>query len=187
MIVALIVSHSLFQNLTPWDCLIPVLMTEEERARIKTVKAHDQLFHEYFLEKITNFNCRNLCRKEGDDGRHALAAMYRVMAQFANDLEVKIPYVSMAGVKSGVKDFIAPELVRGLFEHVFGNRYHLSLLVYPAIKCFGSFLTQVVNVSACVEDLFSLFWKDRSSPICVRKPTFDDGEGCVFFFGKPSR
>ena len=155
-------------------------MTEEERAQIKTVLAFDQLFREYFSEKITIFSCRDVCRKEDKDGRcakcdagegRALAAMYLVMAQFVNDIDAEISYVSMAGTKSGVKNYIAPKLEKsGLFQHIFGSGYHLSLLVYPSLWCFGSYLSHVVNISACVEDLFSLFGKTDLLPFVYANP-----------------
>ncbi len=76
-------------------------LTEKEQACIKTVLAFDQLFCEYFLEKITVVNCCDLCRL-GDDGCCAkcnveagctLVAMYKVMTKFANDTEATVSFM----------------------------------------------------------------------------------------------
>lgn len=71
----------------------------------------------------------------------------------------------VVGTTSGVNDYIALELSKsGLFELIFGNGYHLSLMVPPILLYLRLFLSQVVIVSACMEDLFKLLGKADCLP-----------------------
>ena len=149
-------------------------LSPEERASIPTVLAFDELFKD-FTERIVVFNCRDICVEDEKTGRcckcrkdegAALADAYLVLGQLAKDIGTTISFVSMAGTTSKIRKMIAPKLeASNLFNVVFGNGYHLSLLAYPAIMCFKfSFLNQVSNVTSCVIDLFSLLRKTHLLP-----------------------
>ena len=149
-------------------------LSPEERARSPTVLAFDELFKD-FTERIVVFNCRDSCVEDTKTGRcckcrdyegAALADAYLVLGQLAKDIGTPISFVSMAGTTSKIRKMISPKLESSnLFNVVFGNGYHLSLLAYPAIMCFKfSFLNQVSNVTSSVIDLFSLLGKTHLLP-----------------------
>ncbi len=132
-------------------------LSPEARARVPTLAGYDELFKDIDM-RIVIFNCRDVCSEDVTTGRcdkcfvneaEALRAGFLVIGELAANLQAPIYYVSMAGTKSNVKSLIAPELkASGNFKVVFGNGYHLSLVAYPAIMCFGnSFLCQVRMVS----------------------------------------
>ncbi len=128
-------------------------LSPEARARVPTLAGYDELFRDFF-ERILILNCRDVCSEDVTTGRCnkcflneavALREAFLVIGELAANLQAPIYYVSMAGTKSNVKSMIAPTLeASGNFKVVFGNGYHLSLVAYPAIMCFGnSFLCQV--------------------------------------------